>query len=147
MPVKPIPDGYHTITPYITAADASAVLEFIQRAFGARVHHRMDGPDGDVWHADLVLGDSHLMIGKAAPPRTPMPAMIYLYVPDCDAVYQRALDAGATTVMPPADQFYGDRHGGVRDAFGNEWWIATHIEDVSEEELQRRGKAFAESRK
>lgn len=144
MTVKYIPDGHRTITPYITASDPGQVIDFAQRVFGARIDHRMTGPDGRVWHADLVIGDSHLMIGWARPPQTPMPAMLYLYVPDCDAVYNRALEAGATSVMAVADMFYGDRHGGVRDPFGNEWWIATHVEDVSEEELERRSKAHAE---
>jgi PhnB protein len=143
MAVKPIPDGYHTITAYITADDATAVVEFAQRAFGARVHHRQDGPDGRVIHADLIIGDSHLMVGRNMPPRKPMPAMLYLYVPDCDAAYQRAIDAGGTEVMKPANQFYGDRNGGVRDPFGNEWWVGTHVEDVSEAELERRFKAQA----
>ena len=144
MAVKPIPDGYHTITAYITSNDATGVVEFAQRAFGARVHHRQDGPDGHVAHADLVIGDSHLMVGRNMPPRTPMTAMLYLYVPDCDAMFKRAIDAGATEVMKPSDQFYGDRNAGVRDPFGNEWWVGTHIEDVSDEELRRRAKTQME---
>jgi PhnB protein len=144
MAVKTPPEGYHTITSYITATDATGVVEFAQRAFGARVHHSMKGPDGGVVHADLVIGDSHLMVGRAMAAHPPMPAMLYLYVPDCDAAYARAISAGATDVMKPADQFYGDRNGGVRDAFGNQWWVATHIDDVSNAELERRGKAFAE---
>jgi len=143
MAVKPIPDGYHTVTPYITGTDATAIVEFAQRAFGARVHHRQDGPDGRVVHADVIIGDSHLMIGRTLPPRTPMPAMLYLYVPDCDAAYARAIEAGGTEVMKPANQFYGDRNAGVRDPFGNEWWVGTHVEDVSDDELERRFKSRA----
>lgn len=146
MAAKPVPDGYHTVTPYIVANDAGALIEFLQRAFGMRVDHRMNDPDARVWHADLTIGDSHIMVGHAAGANKPFPAMIYLYVPDCDAVYRRALAAGASSIMEPADQFYGDRHGGLNDPFGNQWWVATHIEDVPEAELQRRGNAFAEQR-
>ena len=144
--VEPIPDGYHAITPYLTVKNGGALVEFLQKAFGATVKSRMDLPNGALWHADVEIGDSHVMIGGASEEWPEKPAQIYLYVEDADATYQKALDAGATSIMPPADMFYGDRHGGVTDPSGNSWWIATHIEDVSPEELERRGRAEAEKR-
>lgn len=144
--VKPIPDGYHTVTPYLTVAKGAALVDFLQEAFDATVVHRMDHPDGSLWHADLAIGDSHVMIGGASDEWPEMPAQVYLYVEDADATYKRALEAGATSIMEPMDMFYGDRHGGVKDRAGNSWWIATHIEDVSAEELARRGKIAAEER-
>lgn len=144
--VKPIPDGYPVITPYLTVKNGAALVAFLRKAFGATITHRMDHPNGDLWHADLQVGDSHVMIGGASDEWPERPSQIYLYVEDADATYQRALDAGGTSIMPPADMFYGDRHGGVTDPSGNSWWIATHIEDVSPEELEKRGKAEAEKR-
>ncbi len=144
--VKPIPEGYHSITPYLVVKDGGRVVDFLQKAFGARVVHRMDHPDGSLWHADVQIGDSHVMIGGASEQWPAKPSDIYLYVEDADATYQQALDAGATSIMLPADMFYGDRHGGVTDPSGNSWWIATHIEDVSPEELEKRGRAEADKR-
>src|SRR5918996_1347556 len=99
-------------------------------------------PDGTIMHAEVKIGDSTLMMGEASDKWKPMPASIYLYVNDADLVYKRALQAGATSLMPPADQFYGDRHGSVKDPAGNIWWIATHKEDVSPEQLKERAEAF-----
>jgi PhnB protein len=141
MAVKPVPDGYHTVTPYLTVSDADALLDFIKKAFGAKEFYLMRGPDGKIGHADLAIGDSHVMLGQAGGQWTPMPAQLYLYVPDCDAVYGHALTAGATSVQEPKTQFYGDRHGCVKDACGNLWWVATHVEDVPMDELERRAKA------
>ncbi len=134
--VKPIPEGYGTVTPYLTVGDAETLLDFLTRAFGARVQHRSLDSDGRLTHAEIQIGTSKLMIGQAREPWKPMPTQLYLYVEDCDAVYRSALEAGAKSIMAPADMFYGDRHGGVTDGEGNHWWIATHIEDVSEEEIQ-----------
>ena len=106
----------------------------------------MRGPDGSVWHADMIVGDSHVMMGQAGGPNKPFPAMLYAYLPDVDAVYERALAAGAKSVQPPSTQFYGDRHGAVEDCCGNQWWIATHVEDVPEDELQRRAEEVARQR-
>jgi PhnB protein len=145
--VKPIPDGYHSITPYLTVKNGGALVEFLQKAFGAAVTHRMDHSDGSLWHADLQIGDSHVMIGGASDQWPERPSNLYLYVEDADAVYRRAVEAGGTSIMEPADMFYGDRQGGVKDPSGNGWWIATHVEDVPAEELERRGKAAAEERK
>jgi PhnB protein len=143
MEVKPVPEGYHTVTPYLTVDDADKLLDFVKRAFGAKVAHEMRGDDGSIRHADVVIGDSHVMMGQAGGPWKPMPAGIYVYLPDCDAAYRRALAAGGTSIMEPADQFYGDRHGGVTDPCGNQWWVATHIEEVSPEEINRRAEAEA----
>ena len=140
MAIKPVPDGYHTVTPYLIVDDAKKLLDFVERAFGARMHHVMRQPDGSIVHADFVIGDSHVMAGQAQGPWKPLQASIYLYVPDCDAVYRQALQAGATSVAEPATMFYGDRHGGVLDPCGNQWWIATHVEDVPEEELACRAE-------
>ncbi len=141
MAVKPVPDGYQTITPYLTVTDASGLLDFIKKAFAAKEHYVMRGPGGTIAHADLVVGDSDIMLGQAGGEWAPMPAQLYLYVPDCDAMYRQALIAGAVSVQEPKTQFYGDRHGCVRDSCGNLWWMATHVEDVPPEELERRAKA------
>ena len=141
MAVKPIPDGYHTVTPYLVVRGAAKLLEFLTRAFGATETYRMTGPDGTIGHAAARIGDSMVMLGEARGEWKPTEAMLYLYVPDTDATYQRALAAGATSLMEPADQFYGDRNAGVKDPLGISWWIATHIEDVAPAEMQRRSDA------
>jgi uncharacterized glyoxalase superfamily protein PhnB len=137
---NPIPEGHHTVTPFLRVIDAAKLIEFLKPAFGATVTFRMDGPDGSVMHAEVKIGDSMVMIGQSP---EPLPSMIHLYVPDTDAVYKSAMAAGAKSIREPADQFYGDRSAGVRDFCGNEWWMATHIEDVSQEEMQRRMAAMA----
>jgi uncharacterized glyoxalase superfamily protein PhnB len=142
--VKPIPDGYHTLTPYLTVHGAARLIDFLKQAFDAKEHSRTARPDGTVAHADLQIGDSRLMVSEATETWKAMPGSIYLYVPDTDATYRRAIEAGATSLMEPADQFYGDRNAGVRDACGNSWWIATHVEDVSPEEMTRREKEWME---
>lgn len=136
MSVKAIPEGFHSVTPYLLVKDGAKLIEFVERAFGAEQIERLEDPDGTVRHAQVRIGDSFVMLGT--PQGEPMPSSLYLYVPDCDAVYARALEAGATSIMEPADQFYGDRGAGVTDPFGNLWWIGTHVEDVSHEELERR---------
>ena len=118
------------------------MIDFLQRAFGATVTFRMNRPDGGVAHAELTIGDSRLMLGQP-PEGRGMKSMLHLYVPDTDAVYRTAMAAGAESIREPANQFYGDRRAGVRDPEGNEWWIATHIEDVSQEEMERRMKLMA----
>lgn len=138
MTVKPIPEGYHTITPYLVVQGAAQLIDFLKQAFEAEEIHRMARPDGTIMHAEVKIGDSRVMIGEAQGEFTPMLAMLHLYVNDTDAVYRQALQAGATSLREPEDQFYGDRIGGVRDSFGNQWWMATHIEDVSSEEMTRR---------
>jgi PhnB protein len=141
---NPIPEGYSTVTPYLCVVEAARLIEFLKQAFAAKVIVRMDGPDGSVMHAEVKIGDSMVMIGQVPAERATR-AMLHLYLPDADATYKKALAAGATSVREMADQFYGDRTGGVRDAFGNDWYIATHIEDVSPEEMKRRMAAQATS--
>jgi PhnB protein len=136
-----IPEGYHTVTPYLTVDDAGKLIEFVKAAFGATVLHAMTNDEGNIRHAEAQIGDSRVMIAQAFGEWKPRPSTLYLYVDDTDETYRRALAAGAKSLMEPANQFYGDRNGGVEDAFGNWWWIATRIEDVSEEELQRRAAA------
>jgi len=141
LAVKPIPDGYHTVTPYLTVQGVPKLIDFLKQAFEAQEIERMTQPDGTIGHAEVRIGDSVVMMGEARDEWKPMPSGIYLYVNDTDAVYKRALQAGATSIMEPADQFYGDRSAGVKDSSGNHWWIATHKEDVSPEELKKRAQA------
>jgi uncharacterized glyoxalase superfamily protein PhnB len=142
--VKPVPDGYHTLTPYLTVPDGERMLSFLQDVFGAKLVERHNRPDGSLQHAELQIGDSKIMVGGANQQFTPRPQTVYVYLPDVDAIYQRALNAGAKSIMPVANQFYGDRNGGFEDPAGNWWWVATHVEDVSKEELERRARAQAE---
>ena len=138
MAVKPIPDGFHTVTPYLLIEGVAKLIEFLKSAFDAEETEKLSMPDGTIGHAQVRIGDSIVMMGEARGDWKPMPGSIYRYVPDTDATYRQALEAGATSIMEPADQFYGDRNAGVKDPIGNVWWIATHKEDVSPEELERR---------
>jgi PhnB protein len=138
----PIPKGYHTVTPVLTVHGAAKLIEFLTQAFDAKETYRLPGPNGEVMHAEVKIGDSMVMVGEATDQWKPMPATIALYVEDTDAWYKRALQAGATSVREPSDQFYGDRSAGVKDSAGNQWWIHTHIEDVPPEELQKRAEAW-----
>ena len=142
MSVKPIPDGYHTVTPYLLVPPGSKIVEFLVQAFGAKVVRVMKAPDGVIQHAQVRVGDSVVMMGEARGPHEPQTAMLYLYLPDVDGAYKRAMAApGATSILEPMDMFYGDRSGAVKDAHGNQWWLATHIEDVPDDELARRAAA------
>jgi PhnB protein len=138
----PIPKGYHTVTPVLTVHGAAKLLEFLTQAFDAKETYRLPGPNGEVMHAEVKIGDSMVMVGEATDQWKPMPATIALYVEDTDAWYKRALQAGATSVREPSDQFYGDRSAGVKDSAGNQWWIHTHIEDVPPEELRKRAEVW-----
>ena len=148
--VKPVPDGYHSITPYLVIKGAAAAIDFYKKAFGAVEVMRMPQPDGRVGHAELKFGDSFVMMAdefpemKVVSPKTlgNSPVGILLYVDDVDAVFNQALSLGATAEKPLADQFYGDRNGTLIDPFGHKWTIATHIEDVSHEEMKRRMAAL-----
>jgi PhnB protein len=140
MAVKPIPDGYHTVTPYLTVDDPGAVIDFLKKAFDAQETYAMRDSNGKVRHAEVKVGNSMLMLGGAQGEWKSRPGNFYLYVEDVDAVYKKAVAAGGKSLSEPANQFYGDRHGGVQDSQGNTWWIATHVEDVSPEELERRAK-------
>lgn len=139
--VKPIPDGYHTVTPYFTVASAAKLLVFIQQAFDGVETLKMAEPDGTIRHAEVRIGDSMVMLGQARDEWTAKTNQVYLYVPDVDATYAKALAAGAKSVREPETHFYGDRSAGVEDAQGNTWWMATHVEDVPPEELERRAAA------
>jgi PhnB protein len=125
------PEGLNSVNVYMHVMRAEPVIKFLKRAFGAREMGKYASPDGVVHHAEIRVGDSVVEMGEAHGKYPPMPTMFYLYVPDCDAVYQRALQAGATSIAEPVDHPYGDRSGGVKDAFGNQWYIATHIKDVA----------------
>ena len=141
MPVNPIPAGYHSITPYLLTKDTSKLIDFLKSAFGATAVASVANPDGEIMHAEVKIGDSMVMIGTKKGAET-APAMLYLYVTDVDKTYQQALEAGGTSVMAPADQFYGDRNAGIKDPCGHSWWIATHIEDVAEDELKIRAEKY-----
>jgi PhnB protein len=149
--VKPVPDGYHTVTPYLYVRDAAAVLEFYKRAFGAVELFRMDGPDGLIGHAELQIGSSRIMLADESPRMQAWSPLHYggassslmLYVENVDEVVANAVAAGAKLTRPVADQFYGDRTGGIADPSGQCWYIATHIRDVSPEELQKGAAAAA----
>jgi uncharacterized glyoxalase superfamily protein PhnB len=152
--VKPIPEGYHSLTPSLTIKGAAAAIDFYKRAFGAIEHSRAIAPDGkSVWHADLQIGDSRLMLtdefpeqGSHAPaPTGAVGLSIWLYVPDVDAVFERAVDAGAKPVMPVNDAFWGDRWGGLLDPFGHNWVVATRRENLTDEEMRARADTFTAS--
>jgi PhnB protein len=140
MPVNPIPEEYHSVTPYLLVEDAEGLIEFLKATFGAEETGRIPGKDGKIGHAEARIGDSIVMLADASTSDSgqAMSAMVVVYTEDVDKTYQRALEAGASSLREPADQFYGDRNAGVRDAFGNHWWIHTHVEDVSPDEMARR---------
>lgn len=146
---KPIPEGYHTITPYLSVDNAEEAIEFYTRAFGAKETVRMSAPDGSIGHAELELGDSRVMLSDPFPGSTVRPpserggttASVFMYVEDVDAAFKQAVDAGATVTMELEDMFWGDRFGTVTDPFGHVWSMATHVEDLAPEEIEERGKA------
>ncbi|HKD45873.1 MAG TPA: VOC family protein [Candidatus Angelobacter sp.] len=148
--VSPIPKGYHSITPYLVIKGASQAIEYYKKAFGATEVVRMNGPDGKVGHAELEIGDSRFMLADENPSMGQgytsaatigaSPVSLYLYCPDVDNVVQRAVAAGGKILKPVQDQFYGDRSGFIQDPFGHLWGIATHVEDVSPEEMKQRMK-------
>src|SRR5215471_1567558 len=155
MSAKPIPDGYRTVTPYLTVDDAAAAIEFYQRAFGAQEVMRMEGMPGKIAHAEIKIGDSMVMLSDEMPgsgTRSPQSAgcttaSIFLYVEDVDALFQQAESAGATVEMPPTNMFWGNRFGKVSDPFGHLWSMATHVEDIAPEEMGRRAQeAMAQMR-
>jgi len=147
--VKAIPDGYHSVTPYLSIRGAAAAIEFYRKAFGAREVMRIAQPDGRIGHAEIALGDSRVMLADEFPEmdfRAPAatggsPVHLHLYVEDVDAVVDRAVAAGATVIRPVQDQFYGDRTGTVSDPYGHVWHVATHREDLSAAEIERRAAA------
>jgi PhnB protein len=151
--VKPIPDGYHTITPYLVVRDTKRALEFYSKAFGAETTLSMPGPGGRIMHAEMRIGDSMIFVTDEFPEMAPqvkapestgglVTGSIFMYVPDTDAVFKRAVSAGAKVIMAPADQFWGDRFGKISDPFGHHWGIATHKEDLTPQEIQKRKAEF-----
>jgi len=145
--VKPVPDGYHSVQPYLIFDGAAAAIAFYVQAFGATERFRMPGKDGRIGHAEIQIGDSTIMLADEAPPMDAFspehfggsPVSLLIYTADCDAVYAQALAAGAKSIREPADQPYGDRMSGVKDPFGYKWYIATHIKNMSNEELAALG--------
>ena len=140
MAVKAVPDGFHTVNPYLIVNGVASVLTFLEAGLGAEILDRTEF-EGRVMHATARIGDSRVMFGESPDPSWAKPANLYCYVEDCDAVYARAIAAGGESLMEPATMFYGDRHGGVKDPGGNQWWIATRVEDVAPDELARRHAA------
>jgi PhnB protein len=146
--VKPVPDGYHTVSPYLCVNDAERAIQYYQKAFGAKETMRMHGPQGKIAHAELKIGDSVIMLADEMPQsglRSPQAlggttSSIFLYVNDVDHTYDQAVAAGARADMPPQDMFWGDRYGKLTDPFGHSWALATHKEDVAPAEMERRGK-------
>lgn len=143
MAVKAIPDGYHSITPSLVASDAGKLINFMTQAFGAKERMRMPMPDGKVAHAEIEIGDSAVMVADASSEFPAQTGSLHLYVENVDAVYERALKAGARTQRELMNQFYGDRSGTIIDPVGNQWTVSQHIEDVSEEEMMKRMAAMA----
>jgi PhnB protein len=147
--VKPIPDGYPRVTPYLIVDGASAAIDFYTSVLGATERMRMGAPEGRVGHAELDLGDSVIMLADESPEmdaRSPgtiggSPVSLHVYVEDSDATFERALEAGAKSLQPVQDKFYGDRSGTFEDPFGHRWHVATHVEDVPEEEMESRAAA------
>jgi uncharacterized glyoxalase superfamily protein PhnB len=140
MAVKPIPEGYTSVTPYLIVKDVDALLQFVKAVFDAKVKEEHRLPDGRVMHADVLVGDAHIMMGGATGEWTERLGSLLVYVADADAVYARALQAGGKSLQEMTTQFYGDRSGGVEDPTGVAWWISTHVEDVPPEEMARRMK-------
>jgi PhnB protein len=143
VPVKAVPEGYHSVTPYLVVQGVGKLIDFMKAAFDAQEIFRMPMPDGSIGHAEVRIGNSMIMLGEARDQWKAMPTSLYLYLEDVDAVYARAVAAGGTPFSEPKNQFYGDRSGSIQDMCGNYWWMATHVEDVSEEEMKRRMEAAA----
>jgi PhnB protein len=147
--VKPIPEGFHSITPYMTISNAAEAIEFYKQAFGAEELVRMAAPDGKIGHAEIKIGNCIIMLAdefpemgrRSAQTLGGSPVGLHIYLEDVDSAFQRAIEAGATVVRPLANQFYGDRSGSVSDPYGNEWSLGTHIEEVTPEEMHRRMEA------
>ena len=148
MAVKPVPEGYNTLTPVLAVDDARKAIEFYKRAFGAKERVLMPGPNDMIAHAELEIGDSLIMLSDPFPQQSAKPpkeiggttGAVFMYVENVDEVVKQAVDAGATVTMPVEEQFWGDRFGSITDPFGHQWQIATHVEDLSPEEIDRRGQ-------
>ncbi|HEV2297563.1 MAG TPA: VOC family protein [Candidatus Acidoferrales bacterium] len=146
-PVKAIPEGHPTITPGLTCKDAARAIDFYKQVFGAKELMRMEGPGGSIGHAELTIGNSKIMLNDEFPGMAIAPSgctghSLYVYVEDCDAVFNRAVAAGARADMPATNMFWGDRYGKFTDPFGHQWGVATHVEDVAPAEMDRRAKEW-----
>jgi PhnB protein len=147
--VNAIPTGYHSLTPYLVVNDGSKAIEFYKQAFGAKEINRMAGPGGKIGHAEVKIGDSIMMLSDEMPGsgnRSPQslggsPVSIFMYVENIDSAFDQAVKAGAKADMPPQDMFWGDRFGKLTDPFGHQWALATHVEDVAPQEMEKRAKA------
>ena len=149
-PVRAIPEGYHSVTPYLTCKNSAQAIDFYKSVFGAKEFMRMAGPDGKIGHAEIQIGDSHIMLADEFPgmssaptPGAKNPCGLFLYLENVDATFNRAVAAGAKVDMPLDNQFWGDRYGKLTDPFGHQWGLAQHVEDVSPEEMKRRSQEFA----
>jgi uncharacterized glyoxalase superfamily protein PhnB len=138
---RTVPEGFQTVSPYLVIPDADQFIEFTKKAFDAEQTFEHRDEQNYISHATIRIGNSIVMIGDTMNEMQPMTAMLYLYVDDADAMYNKAVKAGGQSIQAPKDEFYGDRTSAVKDRWGNQWWIATHIEDVAPDELERRGKA------
>jgi PhnB protein len=146
MNPNPIPDGYHSITPYLKLPNAGRLVEFLKKAFDGVEIARLTKPDGSVLHAEMLIGDLRVMVHELPLPGKPKPSTLYLYVADIDATYKQAIEAGAVSVFEPANMYYGARTACITDVSGNEWWIATRIETLTLDQVQERANAFIKAR-
>lgn len=147
MSVKPIPEGYHSVTPYLMVKGAAEMIEFTKKVFGAKEIYSTMYENGTVRHAEILVGDSYLMLSEATEQHPASSVMLYVYVNNVDETYKKAIDAGAKSIREPLNEFYGDRSAGVSDGSGIQWWIATHVEDVSAEEMKKREEEWAKKNK
>lgn len=136
--VRAIPEGFHTVTPFLMVDGAAQLIKFIEQVFDGEITLLMKGEGETVMHATMRIGDSTIMLSDASEKYGAVGCMLHLYVEDMDTVYNKAIAAGGVSLREPTNEFYGDRSAGIRDAWNNQWWIATRIEDVSEEEMQKR---------
>jgi uncharacterized glyoxalase superfamily protein PhnB len=147
MTVKYKPEGFHSVTPFFIVKGTERFINFLKDAFDAEEISVSKMPDGSIMYAQLKIGDSFIMMGEESENYKPTQSSVYLYIQNVDEVFKKALKAGASSLREPQNEFYGDRTGGVADQFGNQWWISTHIEDVSESELKKREEDFMKQRK
>jgi PhnB protein len=145
--VRAIPEGFHSVTPFLMVNDAVGFIEFLKKAFNAKLTYLLKEDNGKVMHSTVTIGNSIVMICDAMDGMEPQPGTLYLYLDDADAAYKQALQANATVVHEPTTEFYGDRAGAVKDPWGNVWWVATHVEDVDDKELERRSKIVMKERR
>jgi PhnB protein len=146
--VRAVPEGYHTVTPYLVVDDGAGLIDFLKKGFDANVTFVMNrDDDGRIMHSAVSIGDSTVMISDTMENMGPQTGMLYLYLENVDDVFKKAVKAGATSVREPQTEFYGDRAGAVKDKWGNTWWIATHVEDVSQDELEKRSKEALKDRR